>query len=405
MLQTPTTKPRRGAVLRADGAAFLGLALFCGLAGGFLGLVSQEAGPFHALAHGLLLDLFVLIPAFLGGMGRLVLPGELNSLPSLMIRFDRIAFAALFAGALCAICGARSPDAFIGALFLWVVGIVLLASSTIVKCLECRMVRFRDLSPFAWSQLLASLGLIVVAPVLLAGLVHDLVAGHAVFTTVQYWLGKVQSPVLALVIQLALGAIANLVAFHSTRLKISVPLAMAIPALGVPVVWAHGITVPGLDNAVLLALGVALPCFAIMGMICVSLWRRSFAPSIAFAWSFPALLLLSTGWVLGLLPAPPEAFHSAMLFGAVFALFGCYYRWQEQDLAIAAPLWLGRIHLIAMGLSVLAMMPLFPLVKHVGEAAMIVSLFCVAVLGARLMAPRRRYAEAQLGAALGDDHL
>ncbi|WP_148301065.1 hypothetical protein [Asaia platycodi] len=79
LLHQSITRGSHGVKFRADGAAFLGLSLLCGLAGGFLGVVSQNAGPFHALSHGLLLDLFVLIPAFLGGMGRLVLPGELTT--------------------------------------------------------------------------------------------------------------------------------------------------------------------------------------------------------------------------------------------------------------------------------------------------------------------------------------
>lgn len=394
MLHQSITRGSHGVQFRADGAAFLGLSLLCGLAGGFLGVVSQNADPFHALSHGLLLDLFVLIPAFLGGMGRLVLPGELTTLPGLMVRFDRLAFLMLFVGALSAICGARESVAFVTALTLWGLGTTLLALSTIVKCLECRVVRFRDLSPFAWSQLLASLGLIVVAPVFMAGLLHDLVAGHASFASVQYWLSKLQVPVLALVVQLALGAIANLVAFHSTRLKITLPALMAVPGLVVPIVWAHGITVPGLSDDWLLGIGVALPSFGIMALICASLWRRSFALTAALSWSFPALLMLSAGWVLSLFPTRPEAFHSAMLFGAVFALFGCYYRWQEQIPSIAAPHWLGRVHLVAMGVSALAMMPLLPSLQRCGEIGMIVSLFCVAVLGARALMPRRALSEA-----------
>ncbi|WP_336945058.1 hypothetical protein [Asaia sp. HN010] len=393
MLHQSITRGSHGAQFRADGAAFLGLSLLCGLAGGFLGAVSQSAGPFHALSHGLLLDLFVLIPAFLGGMGRLVLPGELTTLPGLMLRFDRFAFALLFFGALCAITGAREPVAFVASLTLWGVGTMLLALSTIVKCLECRVVRFRDLSPFAWSQLLASLGLIVVVPVLMAGLLHDLAAGHGPFASVQYWLGRVQVPVLALVVQLALGAIANLVAFHSTRLKITLPVLMAVPSLLVPVIWARGITVLGISDDWLLGLGVALPSFGIMALICASLWRRSFALTAALSWSFPALLMLSAGWVLSLFPLRPEAFHSAMLFGAVFALFGCYYRWQEEIPSIVAPHWLGRVHLVAMGVSVLAMMPFLPTLQRCGETGMIVSLFCVAALGARALMPRQALSE------------
>gem|GEM_PF-1296881 len=388
MLHQSMTRRSQDTQFRADGAAFLALSLFCGLAGGFLGAVSQSAGPFHALSHGLLLDLFVLVPAFLGGMGRLVLPGELTTLPSLMLRFDRAAFLFLLTGALCAISGARAPVAFAAAFGLWGCGAILLALSTIVKCLECRVVRFRDLSPFAWSQLLASLGLVVVAPVVMAGLLHDLIAGHSVFFSVQYWLGKLQVPVLALVVQLALGAVANLVSFHSTRLKVMLPLLMAVPGLGVPVVWAHGVTVPGLADDWLLGLGVALPSSSIIGLICVALWRQSFALNAALSWSFPALLLLSAGWVLSFLSTRPEAFHSAMLFGAVFALFGCYYRWQEQFPAMAAPHWLGRVHLVSMGVSVLAIMPLLPVFQLCGEAGMIVSLVCVAVLGARLLLSR-----------------
>ncbi|GAB6853773.1 hypothetical protein JCM15831A_07970 [Asaia astilbis] len=389
MLNRSITGRSHGQKLQADGAAFLGLSLVCGLAGGFLGAISPALSPFHALSHGLLLDLYVLIPAFLGGMGRLVLPGELTTTPSLMARFDRFAFLSLLLGAFFAVSGAWEPRVFIGSLALWCAGTTLLALSTIVKCLECRVVRFRDLSPFTWSQLLASLGLIVVTPVLLAGLVHDLAAGHASFSTVQYWLGRIQIPVLALVIQLALGAIANLVSFHSTRLKISLPLFLAVPSLGVPVVWAHGITVPGLDDAWVLALGVALPSSGVMAMICAALWRRHYELTAALSWSFPALLLLSAGWVLSLFPVHPAAFHSAMLFGAVFALFGCYYRWQEQFPALAVPHWLGRVHLVAMGVSVLAMMPFLPLLRYGGEFGMIVSLFCVAVLGARMLAPRQ----------------
>ncbi|MDL2170068.1 MULTISPECIES: hypothetical protein [Asaia] len=396
MLQLPISRRREGLTLRADGAAFLALALFCGLAGGFLGFVSQNTGPTHALGHGLLLDLFVLIPAFLGGMGRLILPGELTSLPSLMVRFDRVALVALFLGALCALGGVSRPDLFAVSMGLWSVGVVLLALSTIVKCLECRVVRFRDLSPFTWSQLLASLGLIVIVPVVLAGLCHDLVAGGDAQIVAGVWLGRIQVPVLALVMQLALGAIANLVSFHSTRAKIVLPLLMAVPTLGVSVVWAHGVIVPGLSEAWLLGAGVALPCFGIMGLICASLWRRSFTMTYALSWSFPALLLLSAGWVLYLFPARPEAFHSAMLFGAVFALFGCYYRWQAQLGDMAAPLWLGRLHLVSMGIAVLAMIPFLPMLRHIGEAGMMVSLCCVACLGVRLILPSREPAKVDL---------
>lgn len=394
LLHSPISRHSEAAGFRGDGAAFLGLSLFCGLAGGFLGLFAQRAGPFHSLSHGLLLDLFVLVPAFIGGMGRLVLPNELTPLPPAMICFDRIAFLALLLGAFAAVWGAHVPAAFIASLALWCVGSALLAVTTVIKCLECRDVRFRDLTPFAWSQLLASLGLIVVTPVLLAGLAHDVVAGRDALPTAQYWLGRAQVPVLALVVQLALGAIANLVAFQSLRSRIVLPVLMAIASLGVSVVWAHGVTVPGLSDGWLLGVGVAVPSLAIMVMICASLWRRSFVMTYALSWSFPAMLLLSAGWVLGLFPTRPEAFHSAMMFGAVFALFGCYYKWQAVFPEIAAPSSLCRIHLVSMGVALLAMMPALPVLQRIGEGGMTMSLICVAFLGMRLLMPMRQLARA-----------
>lgn len=393
LLHSSTSRPGAAIAFRTDGAAFLGLALFCGLAGGFLGLVAQKAGPYHALSHGLLLDLFVLVPAFIGGMGRLVLPGELTPLPLGMLRLGRAAFLVILAGAVCALCGAQLPQAFVASLSLWCVGSLMLAVMTIVQCLECRTVRFRALTPFAWSQLLASLGLVIFAPVLLAGLMHDVMAGHPALEVAQYWLGRAQMPVLALVVTLALGAVASLVAFRSERSRITLPIMMTVPTVGVTIVWAHGVVVPGLPEGWTLALGVAAPTLAIMGMICASLWRRSFTMSYALSWSVPALVLLSAGWVLGFFPTRPEAFHSAMMFGGVFALCGCYYRWQADLPQLAVPPVLCRVHLVSMGVALLAMVPAEPLLQRIGEAGMTTALICVAFLGGRLLMPLRLHAQ------------
>ncbi|GEL01485.1 hypothetical protein [Swaminathania salitolerans] len=381
---------------RADGAAFLALALLCGFLGGGLGALALGKQMSPAVSHGLLLDLFVLVPAFIGGMGRLVLPRELAATPGALVALDRLAFALLAGGALCAAGGIAAPGLFAMSLLFWTFGICALATSTVVDCLECRKGRFRDLSPFAWSQLLASLGIIVIAPVMLAGVAHDLMGGMTGTSAVQSWLVRVQTPLLALVITLALGAIATLIPGHSLSSRLIVPSAMAIPSVLVPVIWAHGTIVPGTSDILLRALGVALPSIALIGLVCLGLWRRNIDLDIGFSWSFPALLLLAAGWALSLFPDRPELFHSAMLFGAIFALFGCYYSWQEDALHAPAPAWLARIHLVSMGVAVFAMMPMFPVLSLLGNAGMIVSMFCVGLLIVRFLSAASSPARAGL---------
>lgn len=379
----------------ADGALYFGLAMMAGLAGGALAfLISRHGSDAHqsvnALIHGYLLELFVIPVALLGGLGRWLIPARLDVRGMATPRLDRGSWVVLTAAAFLLALGDRlGPVAIALSLGLWSVGAVGMASGTIITVLNERHTTFRDLSLFIWSQLLASCTVILSAPLLAGALTRPLLHGFVSTQLLAQLLGAFHLPLLGLALVSAFGAAADNLWRRNRAAQPVIVALCAVIAVGGPLLWAHDLLTGGGSSAWLEIVTLAAPAIGVMALWCRLLWRESFAFTWPAIWSCGALLLLSAGWGLRLMPAGDAAAHSAVLFGAMFAVFAGYYSWLQTTSRLHIPRWFGLLHfsLCAIG-TVCSLWPLVTL-NRVGEGAMGLSLLCVLPLSANMLAYRR----------------
>lgn len=340
------------------------------------------------LKHGILLDFFVIAPALLGGLGRVLIPREFGCPGMSTPRLDRLALFVLSLGALSLFAGhGARASIFPVCLILWACGMFLLATGTVATILDARPVPFRNLSPFIWSQLLTALGFVVVTPVLAAGMVRLLVSDAYPDASMNSWLHLVQVPELGLSILPALGIVGSIVFYKGRQMHAVLPVVMAVMSVGTAVVWAHGVIDSDLSPVLLEVVGVALPSVFLIAGIVHEFWRARLKSAPALSWAYGSLVLLSAGWVLRLMPDGQNGLHAAALFGAIFALFGGYYRWQDSIPGVAVSHSFARAHLAVTVLGVVCSLVPVTDVRHVGEGVMSLSLLFVFVLAWRLLIP------------------
>ncbi|WP_152548736.1 heme-copper oxidase family protein [Kozakia baliensis] len=377
----------------SDGPLFLGLALLAGFAGGLMAFLTPHSAAGWSetgLRHGLLLDFFVIAPAFLGGLGRLLLPAQLKRSSMALPGFDHAGIALLATGlALLLSSEWLGATCLLLAVLAWAGGMFAVSIGTIASVLEDRPDRFRALSPFVWSQFLTASAFIVVLPVLAAGVVRIGLGAMPAEAALDRLLHVFRVPELALSILPALGIAADMIFRRDRNVPALLTGIMALMSLGTAIVWTHGVINGVRDFVPLEIFGVAVPTLVLIAAFCFSLWSVRSSASLPLFWSFGALLLFSAGWLLRILPQGQTDLHSAALFGAIFALFGGCYRWLQEAQNNAVPRWVGMVHqqITALGV-VCSFLPMAGL-HHFGEAVMGVSLLCAIPLAWRITMAQR----------------
>lgn len=334
----------------ADGAFFLGLALLCGLIGGTLGFVVSATGADSQalpLRHGILLDMFVMPVALLGGIGRWLLPARMSGGQMTLPALDRFSAVMLAVGAVLAGCGPVTPNGLVVALLSWCAGLGGLAASTILTVLEDRPGRFRELPVFVWSQCLGAAMVVLVTPVIAGLLTNMLIQRSATFASLETLLEFCRSPMLVLSLVLSLGLVGA--ALRQDDRTVSPYLVGALSALATvaPLAWTHGVLHhDGAITARIMPFAIALPALLAGGLWCVTFWRERLDTSSALLWACGALVLCMAGSVSLLTGASASAAHSAALFGAVFAVFAGYYAWFDRVEALPVPRVMGFCHFL-----------------------------------------------------------
>lgn len=381
----------------ADGAFFLGLALLCGLIGGTLGFAVSATGTEDAalpLRHGILLDMFVMPVALLGGIGRWLLPARMSGGQMTLPSLDRFSAVMLAAGALLVGCGPATPNGLALALLSWCVGLCGLAASTIVTVLEDRPGRFRELPVFVWSQCLGAAMLVLVTPVIAGLLTNMLIHQSATFVSLETLLEACRAPMLVLSLMLSLGLVGA--ALRQDDRTVSPYLVAALSALATiaPLAWVHGVLHhDGAAAARIIPFAIAIPALIAGGLWCVTFWRERLDTRSALLWACGALVLCMAGCVSLLTGASATAVHSAALFGAVFAVFAGYYAWLDRVEALSVPRVLGICHFFvaAGGVALL----IAPGATHGAAGNMLLGVALIYVLPLSLiMVARRRLTSA-----------
>ncbi len=341
------------------GGAFFLLALFAGVLGGVLGLpfLHVQASQGVVASHALLMSFYVVCPAFLGGMAHWFLPGLLGVEAMAFPAFSRMGFVLLLGGVL------LLPVMPMVGLSLWAVGMIALAVNNLATILEVRRFSFRALSPLVWSFIGSALSVLVVAPVLLALLVQNILHGIGLVALLATLRGSVEMTLLSV------PSVGIIVAFLLPEAARGGWVARLAPyvfgAMGVlPVLLWADYLFKGVSPAVYgagLFLGLVLPCMTLLCGFVVDLWRGSFAFKATSYWASGALVLLLAGWsgefaapLLQHLMVLPAFFtfggagHQLAMFGSLLALSCAFYGWccacfshYERHLHIFAALHAG----------------------------------------------------------------
>ncbi|BCK75612.1 cytochrome c oxidase subunit 1 [Acetobacter aceti NRIC 0242] len=338
--QTQSVNHRSGLSPYAAAAGYLALSVTVGGLAGAVALASQlhvlPAGLEARMAafHPTAMLLFVGVPAFLGAFGRLFLARDLMSggvkgLPLL----DSGALTVMLLALLMFLSSVSQGDLF--GMGLWSVGAILMSASTLAIICDSRagagivaprgQERVSGLMPFSlfvWTQLCATIGLLLVAPVLAAGATRELLGASDVMP-------HFEMPATLIVLVSAFGLAARVfdgIAPVGQKLKAGAVAVIATVAIGGPALWDRMAFVHA-DPACVQKVGTilaAVAAVAFAGIWIRALWRQAVTVRVAIdvpvLWVSGFFVLLAAGWM-------GSGVHTAVLNGAVFVLFGGFYAW------------------------------------------------------------------------------
>ncbi len=349
----PVTAP-----VPAVSVASLTLAVAVGSIAGVTGILQEarllpdaltsEATRFHPVA----MLLFVAVPAFLGGFGRLFLsrdladPTQRNGGLARLPILDALSIGMMTVSLLAFIAGGSAGPAAAAGLLLWSIGAILLATTTVATILDSRAgpgrvaprgqigtVRSAPLSLFAWTQFFAAIGLLFAAPVMAAS------ATRAVFAhsgDAGAMLSAFSMPVTLVVLVSAFGLAARIfdsAAPLTARSRLATAALAGVTADGGAVLWARGILTHQTQSTITLAgtCLAAVASLAFAGLWIRALWRQTVPMrnrvGVPVLWVSGFFVFLAAGW--GVQMSSGRGLHAAVLSGAVFVLFGAFYNWLE----------------------------------------------------------------------------
>ncbi|NHN87788.1 heme-copper oxidase family protein [Acetobacter conturbans] len=338
--------------------------------------LAERIATFHPYA----MLLFVGVPAFLGVFGRLFLPRDLKVADVAgLARIDGMALGFMLASLIAfLVCGSVATG-----LGLWSAGAVLLSLATLLSIFNARSgagvvpPRGQDraetatpFSVFVWTQLCAATGILIVAPVLAAGVTRELLG----------WSGDMPSfekPLTLIVLVAAFGLavrIFDAATVLGRKARIVAIAVTAFAADGGAVFWARSAFIHAAPaDTALMGTGLAVVASAAFaGLWLQTLWRVKARISVPVLWVSGFFVLLAAGWA-------GSGVHTAVLNGAVFVLFGGFYCWVNdvtggryaQNLARAQfVLMFSGVLLSAAGAS--------PVLQAAGGAVMVASLLVLA---------------------------
>ncbi|MFT9257570.1 MAG: cbb3-type cytochrome c oxidase subunit I [Acetobacter sp.] len=343
----------------ATGAAYVLLAALAGLCGGGLsvagGLGLLPPGSILARiepAHPALMLLYVVVPALVGGFGTLWLPRALA-------RDHMLARGLNGAGLVLAACAAlltlgnaaqgvhpHGTGAGI-ALLLWCAGTLLTCMALLVTVFDSRAdsVARRPFSPFVWGEMLAAAVLLLSVPVL-AGMV----------VRAWFWPALAQ-PVVAenfagpigLVILLAgFGIVFEMSARFARFSERPVALIMAATAATGSVAWVKTVFVQGAERTSAVWLGGVILALCSFSAVCLAglwlagTWKSRVTLRTPLLWGLGFLAVVSVGWVAQL--SHGAGLHSALQFGALYAVCGGFYLWRGEECGFWYPQGLALLH-------------------------------------------------------------
>lgn len=358
--------PSAAAIL--SGAFFL-LSLFSGVLGGVLALPVFQAHFSEGMIvlHALLMTFFVMCPAALGGIAQCYLP-RLLGCPQTSVPAASITGLSLLVVGVVLL--PYIPN--IG-LFLWALGMLAVAVDVVVTFLEGRTVRFRDISPLAWSLVSCAIALISISPVILAFIVK----GVSLFIILQ----TLRLPEMSLLLIPSLGLIIHIVHVeHEKKFALTrcvVPYAFCSMGILGPLLWAHSLFTGTLffTTFITMLLGQVIPGSIILASLCIDCWSYSVKRVTPALWGLGASILLVLSWIGAVLPAYVAMFlpsnlaykcagaeigHQAAVFGCIMALSGAFYAWflHENRNYYWGYRVIGRVHAVVTFAGVVcAMLP------------------------------------------------
>ena len=328
--------------------------------------------------------LFVGVPAFLGLFGRLFLPLALNASEARGLpKLDGVALTFLLTSLTVFLTGVAGHASVGLGLALWSVGAVLVACVTLATILDVRagagivlprgqMHQKPTVAPFSvfvWTQLCAAFGLLLVAPVIAAAATKSLL-GYSVT------MPAFELPVSLIILVAATGLatrVFDAVAPLGANARKAAVCVGALATIGGSTVWAHATVTHEVQSTVVavemgLAVLVSMTFAAIWGR---ALWCAKAALSVPVLWMSGFFILLVAGWI-------SSGIHTAVLNGAVFAMFGGFYSWLDDVTGSRYSRRAAQVQFLLMFVGVILGASASGLLQAVGGAMMVSSLLVLA---------------------------
>lgn len=329
------------------GAAYVVLAALAALAGGGastlseMGMMPATAG-WHAVvqAHPVLMLLYVVVPALLGGFGSLWLPRAVQRSGVLLPRLNDAGFLCVFAGAALTVTGAELKTATL----LWCVGTLMTSMALLATVFDSRadMDERKPFSPFVWGEMLAAAVMLLTVPVMAGQIVkhwHDATA-----VNVESFAG----PVGLVVLLAGFGVVFEISARVGKFSEKPVAFIMAAAAASGVVAWTKSVFMQGTESAGAMQVGSTMLALCSFAATCLAVlwlagaWNARATLRVPLLWGLGFMSVVSGGWLVQLVQG--NGLHSALQLGALYVVCGGFYLWRGEECGYWYPQLMAYLH-------------------------------------------------------------
>ncbi|QEO18055.1 cbb3-type cytochrome c oxidase subunit I [Acetobacter vaccinii] len=336
------------------GSAYLGLAALAGLVGGGIAVMAR-VGQLPAMpglarltqVHSILMLLYLVVPALVGGFGTLWLPRALGRARILASGLNTTGLWLTVAGACGTLLAAGHDTGLRCATLLWCAGTLLTSMALLATVFDSRAdsLQRQPFSPFVWGQTLAASSLLLMVPVFAAHIVRGW--GQASLS-VSSAVAGFAAPVSLVVLLVGFGLVFDMTARVGRSAIRPVVAVMAITAATGVVAWVKASLLPADMAGQALQIGGALVGLYSLSAIAMAVawvaatWKASITLRTPLLWGMGFVGVVAAGWGAQFLLG--AGLHSALQLGALYAICGGFYLWRGEECGFWYPQRLARLH-------------------------------------------------------------
>lgn len=314
-------------------------------------------------SHAALMLLFVVVPALVCAFGTVWLPKALGREQLVLPRLNAVALVAMAVAGLLLV---SSMWLYVATL-LWCGATLLSVMAVLATLFDSRadMERAKAFSPFVWGEMLAATVLLFTVPVLAAMATHAALHSQPFSYSL---LDNFAQPVALVTLLVGFGVVFETTAQAARFSMRAVVMIMSVTVALCTTLWVKGVFAGGVTgmsqstsllNPISLVLTAATTASVLLALVWMAgAWRAQMSVRLPMLWALGFLVVVSTGWVSQFLQG--DGLHSALQFGALYAVFSGLYLWRGETCGYWYPPSCAVAQFVTMAAATLLAVPGLP---------------------------------------------